>query len=191
MIDLLKEWIINIASLVLFITAVEMLLPDNSLKKYCKFVLGLILMTVMINPIIKIFNKNFNISVYSQNISRTIYDEETINSIEKYKEESLKNTAKNFEINLQQIIGEKLKDEFSISASKVEVEAEYISDDNKFEIKKVHIGVNNGKVKKVEKVKVDIGEKAADEKDKLHDDIKSYLSKELKVPENIITIYKL
>ncbi|GAA0723779.1 stage III sporulation protein AF [Clostridium malenominatum] len=191
MIDLLKEWIINIASLVLFITAVEMLLPDNSLKKYSKFVLGLILMTVLINPIIKIFNRNFNISVYSQNISRSIYDEDTAKSIEKYKEESLKNTINNFENNLTQIIGEKLKEEFNLSNNKLEVKAEYVTQESKFEIKYIKVGINSGKVQKVEKVKVNIGEKNIEEKDKLHDDIKSYLSKELKVQEKIITIYKL
>nr|WP_307897887.1 stage III sporulation protein AF [Clostridium botulinum] len=30
-----------------------MILPNNSIKKYAKFVLGLILITVVINPIIK------------------------------------------------------------------------------------------------------------------------------------------
>ncbi|MBU5482945.1 stage III sporulation protein AF [Clostridium sp. MSJ-11] len=193
MIDILKEWIINIASLILFITAVEMLLPDNSLKKYSKFVLGLILMTVLINPIIKIFNKNFNISVYSQNISRVIYDEEKVDSIEKYKEESLKNTIKNFETNLEQIIGDKLKDEFKVLNTKIEIQAEYSDEDNNFNIKDIKIGIKDGKVEKVKKVKVSVGEKTLEEKekDKLHDDIKSYLSKELRVEESIITVYKL
>lgn len=53
MIETLRAWIVNISTVVLFITAVEMLLPDNSLKKYSKFVLGLILITVLINPLIK------------------------------------------------------------------------------------------------------------------------------------------
>ncbi|MEW9093696.1 MAG: stage III sporulation protein AF [Clostridiaceae bacterium] len=193
MIDILREWIINIASLILFITAVEMLLPNNSLKKYSKFVLGLILMTVLINPIIKIFNRNFNISVYSQNISRVIYDEEKVDSIEKYKEESLKNTVKNFQTNLEQIIGDKLKDEFKGLNTKIEVQAEYSDKDNNFNIKDIKIGIKDGKVEKVKKVEVSIGEKTLEEKekDKLHDDIKSYLSKELKVEESIITVYKL
>ncbi|WP_315114600.1 stage III sporulation protein AF [uncultured Clostridium sp.] len=193
MIDILREWIINIASLILLITAVEMILPDNSLKKYSKFVLGLILMTVLINPIIKMFNRNFDISVYSQNISRVIYDEEKVNSIQEYKEESLKNTISNFEVNVEQIIGDKLKDEFKLSNIKTEVQVEYIDEDNSFNIKDIKVGVKDGKVQKVQKVEVNVGEKKPEEKEKnkLYDDIKTYLSKELKVEENIITVYKL
>lgn len=193
MIDILREWIINIASLILLITAVEMILPDNSLKKYSKFVLGLILMTVLINPIIKMFNKNFDISVYSQNISRVIYDEEKVNSIQEYKEESLKNTIANFEVNVEQIIGDKLKHEFKLSNIKTEVQVEYIDEDNSFNIKDIKVGVKDGKVQKVQKVEVNVGEKKPEEKEKnkLYDDIKTYLSKELKVEENIITVYKL
>ncbi len=66
LIELLKVWVTNITIAIFFITAVEMILPDNSMKKYAKFVLGLLLIVVIINPIIKIFDKDFNISAYSE-----------------------------------------------------------------------------------------------------------------------------
>ena len=50
MIEGLKVWITSICTAIFFITAVEMILPDDSLKKYAKFVLGLILITVVISP---------------------------------------------------------------------------------------------------------------------------------------------
>ena len=43
MIGELRNWIISICTAVIFITAVEMIMPNNSFKKYAKFVLGLIL----------------------------------------------------------------------------------------------------------------------------------------------------
>ncbi|MCD3297735.1 stage III sporulation protein AF, partial [Clostridium botulinum] len=50
MIQSIRQWVISIATAIFFITAVEMILPNNSIKKYAKFVLGLILITVVINP---------------------------------------------------------------------------------------------------------------------------------------------
>ena len=41
-----------------------MILPDNNMKKYAKFVLGLILIVVIIKPIIKIFEKDFDFNSY-------------------------------------------------------------------------------------------------------------------------------
>ena len=60
MIEGLKVWVTNITIAIFFITAVEMILPDNSMRKYAKFVLGLMLIVVIINPIMKIFDKDFN-----------------------------------------------------------------------------------------------------------------------------------
>ncbi|WML35311.1 stage III sporulation protein AF [Clostridium sp. OS1-26] len=67
MLQALREWLIGICTAVFFITAVEIILPDNSLKKYAKFVLGLILITVFINPLIKVFDRNFDINTYTSN----------------------------------------------------------------------------------------------------------------------------
>ena len=185
MMESLKAWVINISSVVLFITAVEMILPDNSLKKYSKFVLGLILISVLINPVIKIFDKKFDINVYSNNISK---------AMDEYKDKALKNTINTFQANLEGIIEEKIKENFSDVNPKINVKAEFDSKENKFNIKSIDIGIKDKKVQKVKKVQVNISGKEKEDKvlkDQLSIDIKEYLSKELKVPKNIITIYKI
>ena len=50
--EILKDWISDICVSILFMTAVELVLPENSIKKYSKFVLGLIFIVVVINHII-------------------------------------------------------------------------------------------------------------------------------------------
>ena len=55
----------------IFMTAIEIIAPDNSMKKYIKFVLGLILISVMINPIIKFFTGG---------------EQEVINRIKRYED---------------------------------------------------------------------------------------------------------
>ena len=53
--EYLNNFIITLVATMIFMTAIEIIAPDNSMKKYIKFVLGLILISVMINPIIKFF----------------------------------------------------------------------------------------------------------------------------------------
>lgn len=50
--DLLKSWIANISVTIVFITAIKLILPDNGTKKYVNFVMGLILISVIIQPIL-------------------------------------------------------------------------------------------------------------------------------------------
>ena len=50
--EYLNNFIITLVATMIFMTSIEIIAPDNSMKKYIKFVLGLILISVMINPII-------------------------------------------------------------------------------------------------------------------------------------------
>ncbi|WP_027624678.1 stage III sporulation protein AF [Clostridium lundense] len=194
MLESLKGWVINICTIVLFITAVEMILPDNSLKKYSKFALGLILISVLINPLIKIFDKNFDINVYSNNISKAMDEEKYKNTIQEYRGKTLENTINNFQANLKGMIEEKIKDKFPDLNTTVDVKAEFDDKENKFNIKNINVGIKDKKVKKVKKVQVNSSEKGNEDnilKDQLSNNIKEYLSKELGVQKNIITIYKI
>ena len=53
--EYINNFVITLVATMIFMTAVDIISPDNSMKKYIKFVLGLILISVMINPIIKFF----------------------------------------------------------------------------------------------------------------------------------------
>lgn len=49
-----SEWITNIILFVLLATIVELLLPRSTLQKYVKMVLGLLLIFIILNPIMKL-----------------------------------------------------------------------------------------------------------------------------------------
>lgn len=61
MLGFLKDWILNITVLVLFIVVVEMLMPSGRMKKYCGLVTGVILIIAIINPFLKFFTGNMNL----------------------------------------------------------------------------------------------------------------------------------
>lgn len=52
----LYQWIENVAFYLVVITVLIQLIPNNSYKKYIRFFTGLILVLLLSNPIMKIFN---------------------------------------------------------------------------------------------------------------------------------------
>ena len=52
----ISAFITTLVTTLILMTAVELIAPDNSIKKYINFVLGLILISVMLTPIVSLFS---------------------------------------------------------------------------------------------------------------------------------------
>ena len=190
--ELLNKFVITLVTTLIFMTAVELIAPDNSMKKYLKFVLGLILITVILNPILTIILNGEQelkdvISGYEEEYNVNRKDNESTENIIKIKEDSFKD---NFNKNCESI----LKQEFKDLEFKCNVDCVVDFNDNDFIINKLSIQIKDKKVKKVEKIdKVDINSKK-DKKDtvnKEYKDVVKFISKELNIDENKIDIYKI
>lgn len=196
MLQVLREWLIGICTAVFFITAVEIILPDNSLKKYAKFVLGLILITVFINPLIKVFDRNFDINTYTSNAIQSFDAKKTENEFQKYKEKNIKDTLEVFKLNLQTNCEKKLKEKYPDSNYKVQVEASYDDNNDKLVIKDIKVGVKDGSIERIKKIKIGDDSKTVDNGDKeinneKSQSIKKYLGDELNVSKDVIQVYKI
>lgn len=190
--ELLNKFVITLVTTLIFMTAVELIAPDNSMKKYLKFVLGLILITVILNPILTIILNGEQelkdvISGYEEEYNVNRKDNESTENIMKIKEDSFKD---NFNKNCESM----LKQEFKDLEFKCNVDCVVDFNDNDFTINKLSIQIKDKKVKKVEKIdKVDINSKK-DKKDtvnKEYKDVVKFISKELNIDENKIDIYKI
>ncbi|MDY6011795.1 stage III sporulation protein AF [Clostridium sp.] len=190
--ELLNKFVITLVTTLIFMTAVELIAPDNSMKKYLKFVLGLILITVILNPILTIILNGEQelkdvISGYEEEYNVNKKDNESTENIMKIKEDSFKD---NFNKNCESM----LKQEFKDLEFKCNVDCVVDFNDNDFTINKLSIQIKDKKVKKVEKIdKVDINSKK-DKKDtvnKEYKDVVKFISKELNIDENKIDIYKI
>ena len=53
--DLIKEWVTNIILFILFATVLDMVLPNSKFQKYTKMVVGLLLISIILTPIFKLF----------------------------------------------------------------------------------------------------------------------------------------
>ncbi|HEX6971590.1 MAG TPA: stage III sporulation protein AF [Limnochordia bacterium] len=51
MLEIVREWVRNLAFLVLFTTVAEMLLPAGEMRKFVRFVLGLVFILAIVNPL--------------------------------------------------------------------------------------------------------------------------------------------
>lgn len=62
MVAFIKEWVLNIVTLVLLIILIEMLLPSGRIKKYADLVTGFILIIAIINPFIGLIGGKFSLA---------------------------------------------------------------------------------------------------------------------------------
>ncbi|MBZ9635915.1 stage III sporulation protein AF [Clostridium sp. FP1] len=195
MIEALKVWVINITIAIFFITAVEMILPDNNMKKYAKFVLGLMLIVVIINPIIKIFNKDFNFYSYTNKATSYMESSTAVTDIKKYKDINMLNTTENFKKNLEKQCIINLEE--SYPENKYNADIDIIYDDKKavFNINKIEIGIVDKGVRNIRKIEINAKSVNASKRDILKgeqgDKIKRLLSSKFKISASIVTVYKL
>lgn len=192
--ETLKEFVITLVTTMILITAVELIAPDNSMKKYLKFVLGLILIVVILNPILKFFNVGENelknsISSYEKNLKEKESDNDINVDSNKLREESFKN---NFNKNCENM----LKNEFKDMEFKCEVDCNVDFKGVKFDISSINVYIKDKKVKKivnVEKVEIDTSKesKKKENKNEEYKDVVNFLKSELEISENKINIYKM
>jgi len=171
-----------------------MILPNNSFKKYSKFVLGLILITVFINPIVGLFNKNFDINSYSLKLSQQFEKNQNSNDMEKYKEENLNSTIEEFKLNLQNNCKQKLDEKYPDGKYSVKANARYDKESGNIYITGIYVTVKDGSVDTVQKVTINTEGENYDNSDELSgkqgQEIRSYLGSQLDISENIIHVKK-
>ncbi len=61
---LIRQWITNLAIISILGVVMDLLLPNGNLKRYTRFLMGVILLTVMLKPILQIFNQVPNLEKY-------------------------------------------------------------------------------------------------------------------------------
>lgn len=74
MIDLLKNWIRNVITIVIFANIIELLLPNSSMRKYVKVVMGFFILLTILNPLFKLLNVDLStFSVFNNSDSQAKY----------------------------------------------------------------------------------------------------------------------
>lgn len=183
--DFLKTWIQTIIIIIIFAAFIDILMPSTSVKKYVKFVLGLIIMTVILNPMLKLFDRGFSISENSFKMQEKLDSIYVKKQAEYYSEKQSDIVTKVYKQNLEDQIKQLIKNDIKDREVKVNVE---VYEDTKSEdygkIKKVDVelGKQTETVARVDKVK--IGEDA-----KENQNSKKPIYKEEDLKNKISSIY--
>ena len=191
----LKNIVITLVTMLIFISAVELMAPNNKMKKYIKFILGLILISVILNPIIELIsNGEKNVAgsidsyeaVFSENKSEL--NDDTL----KVSEDKADNRKKAFINNFNKNCDNLLKNQFKNMIFKSEVDCDVNFTDITLNIKKLKIGIGENKVNKIKKIVIKNKEESnKQEVSKEYSEIIEFVSKELNIPKEKIEVYKL
>lgn len=194
----LKGLVTTLVSILIFISAVELVAPNNKMKKYIKFILGLILMTVILNPILEFVSKgqesfSKGISeyeqVFSQNQSKTNID--MTNALEggnSENEAKQKAFMKNFNKNCDSLLHNQYKDmDFK---SEIDCNVDFVN--VSLNINKLSIGIADKKIKKIKKITIkETDNNSTKEENNEYEEIVKFISTELDIPKDKIEVYKL
>lgn len=192
--EYLNNFIITLVATMIFMTSIEIIAPDNSMKKYIKFVLGLILISVMINPIIKFFTGG---------------EQEVINRIKRYEDmlnlgvtnegeskEVIEKQKEAFKSNLNSNCDNLLKEKFSDKNFKSDIKCNINLSDMTYSIDSLEVGVRENGIRLVDKIIININdesEEAVSNNEKIdnEEEIKNYLSELFKIPIEKIKLYSM
>jgi len=165
------------------------------MKKYAKFVLGLMLIVVIINPIMKMFDKNFDINSYSSKATSYMESSTANVDIKKYKDINIINTTENFKKNLENECLLSLEETYPENKYNADIQIVYDSKDGTFDIKNVEIEIVEKGVQNIKNIVINTKNVNVGNKNVLQDEqgnkIKKLLSSKFKIPNAVITVYKL
>ena len=191
--EYLNQFVITLVATMIFMTAVDIIAPDNSMKKYIKFVLGLILITVMINPIIKFFTGGEQEVVNTiKKYENMLYEGTNIKEKEDISEQKIESFKKNLNSNCDNL----LKNEFSDKEFKSNVECTLDLENMTYSIDSLEVGIKDNSIKIVDKIKININEETEEAVSneamiENQEEIKNYLSDVFKIPVEKIKLYSM
>lgn len=162
MIEFIKQWVINIVTLVLFIVIFEMLLPAGKMKKYASLVTGTILIIAIISPLVNIFSGKFDFTAI-QTLNGNAFDKLQVQKDSNvFEKEQMKQIVELYRKKIIEQLEQNAEEVEGVKQAKADIifNEDYTS--NTFgEIKRAYLEITDGvsspeieAVKKIEHVKV-------------------------------------
>lgn len=198
--NFLTEWITNIIIFILLATVIDMLLPNSSLQKYVKVVISLLLISIILSPIMKIFSSDFESAIASISSFQGDVDQKKIeNLIELQKKEIqasqhayiLEQTA----VQLKMDAEEELMEQYGMEIAEIQIEAEEMDENlspeslQSITVKIVGQGDKDDAVAVVKEIKINTAEPLPSEQTSSNtEEIITFLSEKWNVPNSSIEI---
>lgn len=194
MLEFLKKWIISVVTMVIFMALIDLILPENNLKKYARFVTGLLVIVTILSPVFKLFAKNASIETYITQYSNAFDTESSPANAEDVQNNIEEKTREVFKENLEKEIESKIKNQTSEDYSVVSIDVELDSKSSSYGTIK-SIALKKTKDNTIEPVnKISIGKGNSDENDNEKsyedDNVKKLLLKEFNIKSSNVKFVK-
>lgn len=163
MIEFLRNWVINIVIIIIFVTITDIILPEGNVKKYVRVIIGTFVLLTIIKPFINITNiaNDFERAYIETSVvlngDKELFDKEVLSSYQNNKAIEI------YEAKLKDMISSAVSYKTSVSKKNIDVSIDINKDQDSNEfglISNILIIINNKeKEDKIERIKkVRIGE---------------------------------
>ena len=195
----LREWILQIVSMFVFVSLLEIVLPNGQMKKYIDMIIGLLIIIVIINPFINLIFKDIDIERNILTFPQINDNAQVNNDILKLQQDQMKN-AYTFKVqgDIMKIIEEKTN--YKVLNAVVETIDE-LEDEDFGMVTKVYLDVDEKQdlqsddkqgvnIKNVENISVNVNNSPKIDEDKYSDfsNIKKIISEKYGVADDNIYI---
>jgi len=205
--DMIREWIITIISVIVFITFIEMLLPNSDNRRYINVVIGLLIISIVLKPISSVITDGIFFDDSFMRVSNEIGQKTLTNRLESTGFNQRENVIVLYKNELKRQMKRKIESQSNVLVRTLKLEIEEEDKENFGMINKIvlviedqkEIDVNDGTVTNIAEIKVSVSIAIAKENsdniidnesiliNKKGEEIKQNLSSFYKVPvDNII-----
>lgn len=190
MLEFLKKWIISVVTMVIFMALIDLILPENNIKKYARFVTGLLVIVTILNPVFKLFAGNESIETYITQYSDAFDTNSSYTNTKETQSSVEEKTREVFKENLKKEIESKIKNQTGENYTVVSIDVELDSTSSSYgtissiELKKL-------KDSTIEPInKISIGKRESLEKGIEDDKVKKLLLNEFNIKSSNVKFVK-
>jgi len=96
-IDFFRNWVKDIAIMFILLSMIELILPNDNMKRYVNIVIGFMIIIVIITPFVRLINSNFNIEkeVFKNMIDNIEFQYQEDSNLKIVQEKQIKETYLN------------------------------------------------------------------------------------------------
>jgi stage III sporulation protein AF len=124
----LTEWITNIIVFVLLASVIDMLLPSSNMQKYTKIVTGLLLITIILTPLMKLFTADFEEALAEINLDGPVKTASVENLVEMKKKEIQASQRayilEQMAVQMKDDVEKEMIEQYGLTVKHIELEAE-------------------------------------------------------------------
>lgn len=196
MIDLkiLKVWLLNIVMVIVFVSFIEILMPNNKMKKYLSLILGFVVMLVILNPLVNMINSKEDLANEFFKISNQLNKEEYTFVSKNIETKQQKQLLSLYKKRLKSDIVNRIENKYEVKVLDVAIDLE----DNKEkmgEIKGMKVSIMEKAGSAYEKevvpiVKIDVLEDSQEKAKDKDEQVPSKIVQE-RIQKDIATIYNI